>query len=375
MTNMGNKTYRELFQFSSTVDIVDEFTYNEFRDEMCSHFRDILNAQVYEVFVDGARVQVNATGGKHVVPALQMIWTGGRLFNLPLNKSFQTSIAYEQDKPLWVVDIQKKRLSDKKAELEDKWSHLMDIPLYQTMNYSDIRTAIILPLRYGERVFGILNLEFIKYLECTPTAKIELEEYANSIARIVWLHETFKRQVADTRSAFGIISKSISKRFSPLEKPCVFVATPDPERSDMEVIGAINHVLGRFADRIEIVYWKNITNSGNVNFQILGEIVNSNYGICYFSEKAIDLSNPKFFDNPNVLFEAGMLHALCNDPKAHPQAWIPIRECASSCSTPPFDFASERILVVPRVKSMFNKDSFIAELEKRLEKLFHIHLQ
>ncbi|HEU4397498.1 MAG TPA: hypothetical protein VFU54_06640, partial [Actinomycetota bacterium] len=72
----------------------------------------------------------------------------------------------------------------------------------------------------------------------------------------------------------------------------------------------------------------------------------SRYGICYFSEPAPPGAEHGYVDNPNVIFEAGMLHALINAPDAPPSGWIPVRE--ESSPPAPFDFADQRIEKVPR---------------------------
>lgn len=69
-------------------------------------------------------------------------------------------------------------------------------------------------------------------------------------------------------------------------------------------------------------------------------------------------------DNPNVIFEAGMLHALINSPDAPPSGWIPVREEDSPAA--PFDFAAERIEKVPRTRGELDVVKFRAQLERRL---------
>ncbi len=60
----------------------------------------------------------------------------------------------------------------------------------------------------------------------------------------------------------------------------------------------------------------------------------------------------RFEDNPNVLFEAGMfqmLHQLRDDPADSEVArWIPVREAEELTTDIPFDFAADRIVIVPR---------------------------
>jgi hypothetical protein len=69
-----------------------------------------------------------------------------------------------------------------------------------------------------------------------------------------------------------------------------------------------------------------IADSGAITAQIADKIVKSRFGICYFSEPGQQPSQHKYVDNPNVIFEAGMLHALINSPDAPPSGWIPVRE-------------------------------------------------
>lgn len=93
-----------------------------------------------------------------------------------------------------------------------------------------------------------------------------------------------------------------------------------------------------------------MSDSGNINAQIAREIVRSRFGICYLSQKSQDDSSHKFIDNPNVVFEAGMLHALTRVTSAtsgaEPSGWIPMREADSPPA--PFDFAAERTIEIPR---------------------------
>jgi len=49
---------------------------------------------------------------------------------------------------------------------------------------------------------------------------------------------------------------------------------------------------------------------------------------------------------------------MTNDPEALPVGWIPIREDANLSGSPPFDFAQERMIVVPRNGSQVNEGQF-----------------
>jgi len=98
--------------------------------------------------------------------------------------------------------------------------------------------------------------------------------------------------------------------------------------------------------------------------QVIRDIGNSELGLCYFSEPTTE---GQFQDNPNVLFEAGMMQALANSPSTRLRAWIPVREKESPSI--PFDIASERILSVDRADGKLDKTSFADALRKRVATL------
>ncbi len=148
----------------------------------------------------------------------------------------------------------------------------------------------------------------------------------------------------------------------------MFIATSG--RADRRVTGEIKKVLDKFSDQVDFVHWEKISRSGNVTKQIVEEISRSKFGLCYFSEPTTAPDDPahKFRDNPNVVFEAGMLQALTNSPNAEPTGWIPVREKSSPDA--PFDFAAERILTVDRLHDgELNEDAFQERLEDRVASL------
>lgn len=87
----------------------------------------------------------------------------------------------------------------------------------------------------------------------------------------------------------------------------------------------------------------------------------------HFSE-TIDDGDFAYADNPNVIFEAGMLHALINSPDAPPSGWIPVRE--KDAPPAPFDFANERIELVPRdERGKIEEDQFRRRIRRRVDDL------
>jgi hypothetical protein len=128
------------------------------------------------------------------------------------------------------------------------------------------------------------------------------------------------------------------------------------------------------ADRLEWTRWDEMSGRGDLGQSIDEAVMESRFGICYMSEPAEDGAATAFIDNPNVVFEAGMLHAWTTaSAKADAfnnrlQLWIPIRERDSPPA--PFDFGAMRILIVPRSKSgELEESSFWQILAYRIDEL------
>jgi hypothetical protein len=337
-----------LRHFARSVDIVDEHTLDEVRDLVHAYVRNELEAAYFslasEQTVDG-RV------------GLRTIWSttnedySTTIRTMEGSYSSQISVAFGERKPLWIVNPDQKPLRNS-TEYVDQWSGVTDLPRYQPSIDRDMRTSIILPLIHWSRVLGVINLESTSFLEITQVAKDELLLLADAVAILSELRQTNRAQVTGTRAALSDLKTVLSTtRFPRITKPQVFVAFSS--RADDEVVGAIQQVLSEFSDRLRIVLWNKIEESGSITLRLIEEIARSTFGICYFSEP-VENSAGQFEDNRNVLFESGMLHSLTNSPVGTPTGWIPIREKQSPSI--PFDFASERILIVQR-----NRDGELME--------------
>jgi hypothetical protein len=137
-------------------------------------------------------------------------------------------------------------------------------------------------------------------------------------------------------------------------------------------MGTIRGVLDNFEDRLRIHYWKQSSNSGNINWDILEQVKASRFGLCYFSELAEGAQGElKYQDNANVVFEAGMFQSLTNPAATDdPIGWIPVREPTPLSPPPPFDFAQQRMIIIQRLNdNKPNLDKLRADLKARTEKL------
>ncbi|MCG8047450.1 MAG: hypothetical protein N0C89_02265 [Candidatus Thiodiazotropha endolucinida] len=101
--------------------------------------------------------------------------------------------------------------------------------------------------------------------------------------------------------------------------------------------------------------------------QLLNELGTCRYGVCYLSERIPDAQPALYQDNPNVVFEAGMLHGRSDANSPPPASWIPIREKNSTDA--PFDFASERMIIVPRQNGRLQVSQFKTMFRNRLDAL------
>lgn len=357
------KTFGDyLRHFARSVDIVDEHTIYEVRDLVHAYVRDELEAAYFSL---ASEQTVDGRAG------LRTVWSTNNedrttTIRTPEGSySSQISVAFCERKPLWIVSPDQRPLRQSK-EYVDQWSGVTDLPRYQAPIDRDMKTSIILPLIHWSRALGVIYLESTSCLEITEVAKDELLLLADAVAILSELRQTNRAQVAGTRAALSDLKTILSStRFPRITKPQVFVAFSG--RADDEVVGAIQQVLSEFSDALRIVLWNRIEESGSITFRLIEEIARSRFGVCYFSEPVTD-SAGHFEDNPNVLFEAGMLHSLTNSPVGTPSAWIPIREKQSPRI--PFDFASERILLIERNRDgELMEERFRADLRGKMKAL------
>jgi hypothetical protein len=352
-----------LQQFARSVDIVDENTIEQVRRLVYNYVEKELGAAYFSLVTE------TKVDGK---PALQTFWsTADESHTTTIRTSegkygSQLSVAFDQHHPLWIVDEQQRplRLCD---EYLDLWSGARGLPKYKAPKVNrDMRTSIVVPLVHWGNVLGVMYLESTSYLDITDVAKDELSLFSDALAILFDLHRANRAQIQGTKDAISGLQAILRENTFPhLTKPQIFVASS--QRADDEVRGVIQEVLDEFSTILTVVQWDRIERSGSITTQLIEQIATSRFGICYFSEPAPD-GQTGFVDNPNVLFEAGMLHSLTNSPVGRPTGWLPVREKTSPRI--PFDFAAERILEVPRsAKGEINEQKLRNELRKRIEAL------
>jgi hypothetical protein len=359
---------QELLHFAHSVDIIDLETCDFVRQLLGDYFTNALRIDFYEVQTDD--VLIEGRPGLRTCMTKNSPWTNGQANSTAIRTQAgdyrdQTTFAYETRNILWVTEKDGEALTAD-SECVNRWpnsKYSRPLPPYWPF-VGNMRTQIVFPLQYGDHVFGVLNLETERLLDYTPFAGDELRLIGSAIAIILWLYNTNQNQSHGTRKALEDVARSLSanRNPSPLVRSKIFVASSS--RADDQVIGVIHKVINEYRNQVDEVFWKNITESGNINSQMLAAINECSLGVCYFSEPAT--ANPKeYVDNLNVVFEAGMLHALTNASTGAPKKWIPVREPQSPKT--PFDFASERMVIVRRLAGgVLNEELFARDLRERL---------
>ena len=345
--------------FSKTVDFVDDDIFEDVSALLEKAFRDTWKVCFFRVLMSGHSIRT-AEGD---VPALGTIWSqddsttdfqiagsNGSAFTL-------TTYAYLNRKPMWITAKDGRKLNKHTGSsdgLVDQWTgsgNPPPLPPYIDYRGSVAKTMVVLPLEYGPRLFGVASLEFSDNITISSRAKNTARMFAESLGRLIWLHETNKTQLNDSKEALALLHDNYHSASDAFHGRRVFLASSG-EESNGPVVSTILSVLqDEFSDSFQLDYWAEERASGGINDQVRAAIASAEFGICYLSERNPDKPGG-YIDNPNVLFEAGMfqmLHELRdNSGDANAARWLPIREPRPLSPALPFDIAGDRMLTVPR---------------------------
>lgn len=378
---MANDWPNRLRDFSRVVDVIEDDTFDNIKNAIARYFKNTLGCHYYSVLIDGISQETEEGA---LIPALDCIWTndttrmGGVVpIRSSTNNSRQLVVSYLMRKPLWLVAKDGDLLADTRntpGAVVDLWSRTESLPDYRIVGEKESRTSIVMPLEYGERRFGVMNLEFEDSLRISEKAKDNLRTLADGLGRIIWIWKTTETQLQGTRDAFDELEQSYESVWSPLQRRTVFLASSG--RADESVMKMVLSVLQEYEELFDVNFWRMEVASGNINEQVRSAIAGSDFGVCYISEPAEDGASggPAFLDNPNVLFEAGMLqmlHELQGKRDATASRWIPIREGSEVSPALPFDFAGDRVITVPRADGVgpVDEESFTEMLRSAVSRL------
>lgn len=367
----------QLKHFAQTIDIVDTNTFDQVRELVCEYVTNELSSDYFELL----RRETDDNAGSSKL-WLQTFWSSedkSHLWSIRTDGGDYTNPvtdAFDNARPMWVVSAEGRCPLDQTDEYVDMWSGIKIHSKYNSASGLSIRTLIVLPLSFRHLVVGVLCIESMQYIGITDVARWELLRLANSLAILYTLWDSHRAQSACKDRAINDLRFLLTRaRFPRLAKPHFFLASS--KSADETVMLIIKGVLKKHSDKLEYTDWGRMTSSGNIMSQISKEIMESRFGICYLSEsvESIDATQQRYKDNPNVVFEAGMLHARTtaaaeDKDENGPSGWIPIRE--ENSPPPPFDFSAERILYIPRVNGEINESKLQEMLEVRILKLLGV---
>lgn len=368
---MSSEWANRFKQFALAVDFIDDTITEEVKELLQRYFEETLETCYFRFLMEGTGTETP----DGVLPTLETVWSSSEektgdvaLFTKDGQSSGHLALCYELRKPLWITAQDGKLLVDAEDALVDGWSHVKNLPRYADYGESNARTSIIVPLRYGDRMFGVMDLEFKHFIPATTRGKHVVKLIEDAVSRIIWLHRMTLTQRDDTREAFSALERSYRRGTSPLHRHSAFVASSG--RADAQVMDVILRVLDEFKDSFDVNYWKAESGAGSIADQVRTAIADAEFGVCYISEPSEDPgSKYQFFDNPNVLFEAGMLqmlHELRDDRSEPISRWVPVREGPTLAPPLPFDFAGDRVVMVPRTDGSGPVDQ--AAFEKMLRR-------
>lgn len=353
-----------LKNISLSIDIVNDETFKRVKEEMEDYFKK-LDIKFFEFLVP-ANIEDK--------PGLKTVWhTGGDNWNKKLkdaNGKYQGQISYSYDlnKKLCIVAASGGKLSKAKSFI-NQWKakgQKIELPKYVYLSDDPTYASVMIPAAgKTQNKIGIFNFEFGQKIEITVDLQDELKILTEAFANIYVLNKANITQRENTAE----VLKTLRERdgfTTDFKKPFIFVASSS--RCDKLVYASIKTVLSNYDTKVRTEFWDASSNSGSIPDEIQKYISECTYGVCYLSEKASEGSEPEYRDNANVLFEAGMIHALKGGDR-----WIPIREADELTDPPPFDIASLRHVLVVRDENgdfdKISKKKFQEELGKQIESL------
>jgi len=272
-----------LNRFVLSVDIVDDSIFRQTWGLVRQYITDQLQPTYWALLIDSV---VNKRPG---LLARECSEGNKPAFSLKTNQDQYTGLAaysFAEVKPLWLVSDDKEPL-DPEQPIHDQWSKAENLPPFDRPSDAGIKTMVLIPLRRKGQTIGVLDLQSPQYNELTKRIMTELKLLADTLAVLLTLSETTNSQREHTLEAINLHSKALKEEsWPPLTKPKIFIASSG--QAEGEIMGEIRSVLNEFSDQLDVHYWRDSSASGNINKEILEQVKESQFGLCYFSEPADD---------------------------------------------------------------------------------------
>jgi hypothetical protein len=354
-----------LWRFSLAVDIVDRALWDEVWSLIIEYLRKSLGPKYFAVLTPG--YVANEPGLHSMVCSAAPVLPAFRIRRSESDYDGLAGYSFDRWKHLWVVAAENQGPLGPGVGRRDLWANAQELPEFDRPTDEGIHTVVMVPVGTPERKVGLLDLQLLDYHEVTEQVKTELGYLAKTLAVLIPLCHEYDERREHTREAIGLHRIALNNaQWPPLTKPQLFLSSSADAAP--EVMAVIMKVLEGFRDRVRVHDWQEAAGGGNINTEMLRQIQASQYGICCLSESAGEGNGRPYRDNPNVLFEAGMMQALSMEET--PRAWLPIRERDSPDA--PFNLAQQRMVIIDRNE---NGDLMKAKLHSDLQAQLNAILQ
>src|SRR6266542_3216955 len=263
-----------LQHFARSVDIVDRGTFDQARLLVCEYLHDELDAVYFELALEQ---EVNDA------PGLKTFWnSANRDFSIEIRRpdggyQSQLALSFGTGKPLWILSADDQPLRHAQS-YQDLWSHLSDLPQYRSPMDADLYTSIIVPMiRPGKPVAGVMCFDSWRRLDIADYDQQEVIMLADALGVLLDLRRLNNVQAQGTRDAVSNLRQiRAAVAFPHITKSRVFVAFS--ARADQQAVGLLLDELDKFGDRLTILPWHHIDDSGTISAQLAQAITASQFG-------------------------------------------------------------------------------------------------
>jgi hypothetical protein len=285
--------------------------------------------------------------------------------------------AFISKRCLWVIPEDEEQTLEASTAYSELWTpeEPADLPHYLRLPGTEgderqprsTRTLIAIPIVSRGITTSLIYFESDSCIKSNERARRELELIANAVSRLFDLAEQNRETHKGTEEELSLLDESSRGVQNWGVNPSLFFAYP--EDADEEVLAELKQQLDGLAGDgiVDVFDWREFHEGGSITDRIEEEIGEAHYFVGYLSERLENGSKSRFYDNPNVMYEAGMFQGLANDVTQRAKGWLLIRESESMA---PFDIITMNLLLVPRDDAgNFKKSEFVTELANRLATL------
>ena len=364
----------KLLDFANIADILDEESFAKIQEYIESYLAEVLKIKYVRLMlmketVDGQLMLIKYTLNRDEQTFLPI--KNGEEYN------GQMAYAFAKNRRLWITGENEESTLNNCQEYVDHWSDTGEdeLPAYRQINSEvNIKTSIIVPIRRDKdnnnNILGVVNFESKEYLKFNKHAEQELKDISYTLGKLFQLFELRRFQKANTLAVVNELKNELNDFTEEFEgyfferKPKLFFAFSS--RGDKEVIGTVKElIMNEFKDELELIPWDDDKNLGAITPQMLDNIRDSEYFICYLSEK--DKNALHYLDNPNVLIELGLFLGK-QIRTGHFKNIIILREEDSQLPLP-FDIQDMFTLNVSRFgkDKALNRDAFVSNISRKID--------